>query len=337
MEQHRQRVFSGMRPTGRMHLGNYLGAVQNWIKLSESYECIYSIVDYHGITSPFKPDELTADIEEMVIDLLAAGLDPQRVTLMVQSDVPEHTELAWILGCITPLGWLERVPTFKEKAAQQPDYVNLGLLGYPVLQAADIIIYKAEAVPVGEDQLPHLELSREIVRRFNHMFGHVFPEPQAIVNKETARIMSLTDPDKKMSKSLGPDNYIALADEPDDIRRKIRRAVTDSGGQGTEMSPGVRNLFGLLKIFGTGDEFTTLYDKYVNGSLRYVELKDTLAEAIIRELEPFRRRRAELSGDRALIRQTLALGAERARELAARTLAEVRSVIGIGRAFRDDV
>ena len=249
----RKRVFSGMRPTGRVHLGNYLGAVQNWVRLQDEYDCIYSIVDYHGITSPFEPEELNRNVEEMVIDLLAAGVDPERSVLMVQSDVPEHTELAWILGTITPLGWLERVPTFKEKAQEQPDYINLGLLGYPVLQTADIIIYKAEAVPVGEDQLPHLELAREIVRRFNHMFGPLFPEPEAIVGRETARIMSLTHPEKKMSKSLGPDAYIALADTPDEIRRKIRRAVTDTG-PGEAMSAGVRNLFGLLRLFGTEDE-----------------------------------------------------------------------------------
>lgn len=331
-----KRVFSGMRPTGRMHLGNYLGAVQNWIKLSASYDCIYSIVDYHGITSPFQPDQLASDIEEMVVDLLAAGLDPDRVTLVVQSDVPAHTELTWILGCITPLGWLERVPTYKEKAQLQPENLNLGLLGYPVLQTADIILYKAEAVPVGEDQIPHLELAREIVRRFNHLFGPVFPEPQAIVNKETARIMSLTDPEKKMSKQLGPDNYIALADDPDEIRRKIRRAVTDTGGQGNEMSPGVRNLFTLLKLFGTADEHDTLLEKYQTGSLRYVELKDTLADALIRELEPFRRRRAELLGDRQHIRKILERGAERARELAGSTLREVRESIGVGRAFRGE-
>lgn len=333
----RKRVFSGMRPTGQMHLGNYLGAVKNWIKLSESYDCIYSIVDYHGITSPFKPDELNADIEEMVIDLLAAGLDPERVTLALQSDIPAHTELAWILGSLTPLGWLERVPTFKEKAEQQPDYLNLGLLSYPVLMTADIIIYKAEAVPVGEDQLPHLELAREIVRRFNHLFGPTFPEPQAIVDRDVARIMSLTDPEKKMSKSLGPDNYIALADDPDLIRRKIRRAVTDTGVGQSDMSPGVRNLFTLLKIFGTDEEYNTLRKQYDAGTLRYVELKDTLAEALIRELEPFRQRRRELSGDRRRIKRILDAGAERARSLAEETLREVRDRIGIGRAFRDDL
>lgn len=330
-----KRVFSGMRPTGRMHLGNYLGAVRNWVRMQDEYACIYGIVDYHGITTPFEPAELNANIEEMVLDLLACGIDPERAVLMVQSDVPEHTELAWVLGALTPLGWLERVPTFKEKAAQQPDYVNLGLLGYPVLQTADIIIYKAEAVPVGQDQLPHLELAREIVRRFNHLFGHVFPEPQAIVTQETARIMSLTDPEKKMSKSLGPDSYVALADEPDVIRRKLRRAVTDVGPRPEgEMSPGVRNLFGLLELFGSEDEYRTLRRQYDDGTLRYVELKDTLAEALIRHLEPIRRRRAELEGDRAHLRSILAAGAERAREVARATVDEVRRAIGVGLAFR---
>lgn len=332
----RKRVFSGMRPTGRVHLGNYLGAVQNWVRLQDEYDCIYSIVDYHGITSPFEPDELNRNVEEMVIDLLAAGIDPERSVLMVQSDVPEHTELAWILGTITPLGWLERVPTFKAKAQEQPDYINLGLLGYPVLQTADIIIYKAEAVPVGEDQLPHLELAREIVRRFNHMFGHVFPEPQAIVGQETARIMSLSHPEKKMSKSLGPDAYIALADGPDEIRRKIRRAVTDTG-PGEEMSAGVRNLFGLLRLFGTEDEYATLRRRYDEGTLKYVELKDTLAEALIRSLAPVRERREAIAADRAAVRRVLADGAARARAIAHATLDEVRQRIGVGRAFRGEV
>ncbi|MFO7245828.1 MAG: tryptophan--tRNA ligase [Thermaerobacter sp.] len=331
-----RRVLSGMRPTGRVHLGNYLGAVRNWVRLQDEYDCFYAIVDYHGITTPFSPAELNENIEEMVVDLLACGIDPERAVVFVQSDVPEHTELAWILGAMTPLGWLERVPTFKEKAAQHPDHINLGLLGYPVLQTADIIIYKAEAVPVGEDQLPHLELAREIVRRFNHQFGPVFPEPQAIVTRETARIMSLTEPEKKMSKSLGPDSYVALADEPDEVRRKLRRAVTDVGPRPDgEMSPGVRNLFGLLEIFGSPDEYRTLRQQYDAGTLRYVELKDTLAEALIRHLEPIRLRRAELAGDRRRLRAILDAGAERARSVARATLDEVRRAIGVGLAFRE--
>lgn len=330
----RQRVFSGMRPTGRIHLGNYLGAVRNWIDLQDSYDCIYSVVDYHGIASPFTPAELNENIEEMVIDLLAAGIDPERASLTVQSDLPGHTELAWILGAITPLGWLERVPTYKEKQQDQPDYTNLGLLAYPVLQTADIVIYKAEAVPVGEDQLPHLELAREIVRRFNHTFGPLFPEPQALIQKESARIMSLTHPDKKMSKSLGPDSYIALADDPEVIRRKIRRAVTDVGPAG-EMSPGVRNLFGLLHLVGSDDEYATLMSHYDAGTLRYVELKDTLADALIRYLQPFRERRSAIAADRAKLHRVLRAGAERAGDLARATLAEVKAVIGVGRAFRE--
>ncbi|HEX6989901.1 MAG TPA: tryptophan--tRNA ligase, partial [Bacillota bacterium] len=331
----RRRVFSGMRPTGRVHLGNYLGAVRNWVKMQHEYECIYAIVDYHGITTPVAPGELNANIEEMVLDLLACGIDPERAVLMVQSDVAEHTELAWVLGTLTPLGWLERVPTFKEKAAQQPEHVNLGLLGYPVLMTADIVMYKAEAVPVGEDQLPHLELAREIVRRFNHQYGPIFPEPQAMVTRETARIMSLTEPERKMSKSLGPDSYVALADEPEVIRRKLRRAVTDEGPRpGGGMSPGVRNLFGLLEWFGSEDEYATLRERYEAGTLRYVELKDTLAEALIRHLEPIRERRAELAGDRERLRRILAEGAERARVLARATLDEVRRAVGVGLAFR---
>lgn len=330
------RIFSGMRPSGRMHLGNYLGAIQNWVKLQDEYQCIYSIVDYHGITTAFTPDELRRNTEEMVLDLLAAGIDPEKTILMVQSDVPEHTELAWILGAITPLGWLERVPTFKEKQEIQPDNVNLGLLAYPVLQTADIVIYKSEKVPVGEDQLPHLEMARELVRRFNHLFGPIFPEPQAIVNKDTARIMSLTHPDRKMSKSLGDDSYIALSDEPDVIRKKLRRAVTDTGPQGGEMSAGVRNLFDLLKQFGDREAYQTLLHQYEQGTLKYVDLKDCLAEAIIAWLEPFRERRRALAGDSARVRRILEEGGERARVIARETMAEVRHALGIGRAFLGD-
>ncbi|MEK7873962.1 MAG: tryptophan--tRNA ligase, partial [Chloroflexota bacterium] len=216
------RVFSGMRPTGRMHMGNYMGAVQNWAALQQDYECIYCIVDIHALTTltPQEARELQPLIRDMALDLLSAGIDPQRSILFVQSHVPEVTELNTLLGMVTPLGWLLRVPTFKEKVRQMQETeasVNYGLVGYPILQTADIILYKADAVPVGEDQLPHLELAREIVRRFNHLFGPTFPEPQAKLTQ--APLILGTDGQQKMSKSLN--NHIDLALTPDETRKRV--------------------------------------------------------------------------------------------------------------------
>lgn len=324
----RKRVFSGIRPTGNLHLGNYLGAVRNWIGLQNEYDCIYSIVDYHAIASPFEPQQLSEHTINLVVDFLAAGVDPERSLLLVQSLMPEHTELAWILGAITPVAWLERVPTYKEKAAQQPDYLHLGLLAYPVLQAADIIMYKAEVVPVGEDQVPHVELTREIVRRFNHMFGNTFPEPEALVTEDTARVKSLTEPDKKMSKSLGPSSYIALADEPSVIQAKVMKAVTDTGPSGSGMSAGVANLFGLLAIFDA-ENYIRLTADYEQGSLRYKDLKETLAAATGDFFAPFRERRRELLARPDYVREVIVDGARRARATAAATMAEVKDRTGL--------
>lgn len=324
----RKRVFSGMRPTGELHLGNYLGAARNWVGLQDDYECLFAVVDYHAMTSPFEADGLAAQTYGMVLDYLAAGVDPERSILLVQSLVPEHTELAWILGTVTPLPWLERVPTYKEKAASQPGDLNLGLLGYPVLMAADIILYKAEVVPVGEDQQPHVELTREIVRRFNHAFGETFPEPRALITEDTARVKSLTEPEKKMSKSLGPRSYIALTDEPDVIRDKIMKAVTDAG-PGDEMGPGVESLFGLLKETAPAEHERLMAD-YGGGTLRYVDLKETLAEALIAELSPFRERRRELAERPEYVRGVIEAGVERAREMARSTLEEVKERVGVG-------
>ncbi len=313
-----------------MHLGNYLGAIRNWVAMQETRDCVYGVVDYHAITTPFNPEELRSDVREMVLDLLAVGVDPDRSALIIQSQLPEHTELAWILGTITPISWLERVPTFKEKSEMHPDYLHLGLLSYPVLMAADILLYGANEVPVGDDQLPHLELTREIVRRFNHMFGETFVEPQAYFQKDSARIMSLSQPEKKMSKTLGPDSYIALGDAPDAIRKKIRKAVTDVGPSEESMSPGVNNLFRLLSLVGGQEEHTRLMDDYEAGTLRYVDLKDTTAEAIIAFLEPIRQRREELAADEEALDHAVQSGHELASQMARETMANVRAVLGVG-------
>ncbi|HLS91625.1 MAG TPA: tryptophan--tRNA ligase [Limnochordia bacterium] len=323
-----RRIFSGIQPSGTIHVGNYLGAIQNWTKLQYQYESIFCVVDYHAITVEYDPRELSDRVMDVAATLLACGIDPERAILFVQSAVPEHTELSWLLTCITPLGMLERMTQFKDKAARQErGSVGAGLLCYPVLMAADILLYKADLVPVGDDQIQHLELTRDLARKFNHLFGQTFPEPEAYVPK-TARIMALSDPTSKMSKSI-PGGAVALAEEPEQIRKLVRRAVTDSGpGADGEMSPGVKNLFVLLEAFGSPEVVSALRDDYARGQLRYVDLKDAVAEAMIKKLTPIRERRAELLADRQKVIDILDAGAERARALARETLREVKERMG---------
>lgn len=324
-----QRIFSGIQPSGSVHVGNYLGAIRNWVTLQEQYESIFCIVDSHAITVPYDPRELPERTLDMAATLMAAGLDPERCTLFVQSMVPEHTELAWYFTCITPLGLLERMTQYKEKAArQEQESVGAGLLCYPVLQAADILVYKAQKVPVGDDQLQHLELTRDIARKFNHLFGPTFPEAEAMVT-QTPRVMALTDPTSKMSKSI-PGGAVAIADEPDTIRKIVRRAVTDTGpGEPGVMSPGVKNLFVLLEAFGSSETYDRLISDYESGSLRYVDLKDAVSEAIIAVFTPIRERRAELLGAPKELQEILASGAERARAIARETIKEVKERMGL--------
>jgi tryptophanyl-tRNA synthetase len=322
-----KRVFSGIQPTGTIHIGNYAGAIRNWVRLQERYECIYCIVDYHAITIPYEAQELPGRVFDAALDILACGIDPERTTLIVQSQVPEHTELCWIFNTLTPMGPLERMTQFKEKSEQFRENVNIGLFDYPVLQAADITLYKAEVVPVGDDQLQHLELTREIVRKFNRTFGDVFPEPLAELTA-TPRIMALNDPERKMSKSL-PGSFISLDDDPATIRKKIGRAVTDVGPSADEMGPGVKNLFTLMEVFSPPDRLAHFHSAYQAGSLRYSEMKPALAEDIVSEMEPIRERRAELTADPDRVRDVLATSARRAREIAQRTMEEVRQRIGL--------
>lgn len=324
----RQRYFSGIQPTGELHIGNYLGAIQSWIKLQDSFEGIFGIVDYHAITEPYKPEDLPKRVQDAALDYLAAGLDPNESILLIQSFVPEHTEMAWLLNLITPVSWVERVPTYKEKARQLKIQVNMGLLSYPVLMAADIVLYKSSIVPVGEDQLPHLELTREIVRSFNSKYGDTFPEPQAYL-AGGSRIMSLTEPTKKMSKSLGAQSYIAIADPPDVIRKKLAKAVTDIGPGGGEMSAGTRNLFQLMSLFSskeTYDHFKRLYDE---GKIRYSDMKQKLGDDIISDLGPIRDRRLALSLRPEYVREVLIEGSNRAKEIARQTLQETKEKMGL--------
>jgi len=323
------RVFSGIQPTGTMHIGNYFGAIRNWIALQDECPSVYCIVDYHALTGEVEPKTLAGASRSMAMDVLACGVDPERSILFVQSDVPEHTELAWIFGCVTSYGDLSRMTQFKEKCEHR-EFVPVGLFTYPVLQAADILLYHADGVPVGEDQVQHVELCRRIARRFNARFGDYFPEPEPLVLEKGARIMSLADPTQKMSKSAGEAHYVGVFEPEASIRKKVRSAVTDIGlTSGTEMSPGVANLFDLLEIAASPGLVAELRSEFRAGRLMYSRLKDAAFESLMTVLRPIHQRRAEIAGS-GRIDGLLADGAERARAIARKTIAEVRERVGIG-------
>lgn len=322
-------VLSGIQPTGTTHIGNYFGAVKNYVALQAQYNCFYCIVDYHAITIEHDPAELQRNTLQMAFDLLACGLEPTQCVLFVQSQVPEHTELAWILNAVTSYGDLQRMTQFKEKGEGQ-EFVSCGLFTYPVLQAADILIYKASKVPVGEDQVQHIELTRRIARRFNARFGEIFPEPDALLT-EAPRLMSPADPERKMSKSLGPKHYIALSEPEASIREKIKTAVTDMGPKtdSGEKSPGVANLFLLLKLSAPPEIYQQFEADYAKGTLKYEPLKRAVADHLVRVLEPIRARREQLKESE--VRDILYEGARKARAVARKTLEEARGRIGVGR------
>jgi tryptophanyl-tRNA synthetase len=322
----RGRVFSGARPTGRQHLGNYLGAIQNYVSLQEAYECIYCIVDIHALTTLEDTDRLQNNIHEMMLDWLAAGLDPQKSILFVQSHVPEVMELYTLLGMLTPLGWLTRVPTFKEKARMQPHNINYGLVGYPVLQTADIVLYRADTVPVGEDQLPHLELAREIVRRFNYLFGETFPEPRAKLT-QFPLVLGL-DGAQKMSKSY--DNHIELAASPQETLKRVMTAVTDPARRyrSDPGHPEVCNVYSLHHFF-TALRLEEIASRCRAAEIGCVDCKELLAQGINAALEPFRHRRAELAARPQYVVEVLNDGARRAQVIAAHILAEVKERMGL--------
>ncbi|MDQ7795112.1 MAG: tryptophan--tRNA ligase [bacterium] len=321
-------VFSGIQPTGLIHVGNYLGAIRKWVALQDRHPCYYCVVDYHAITAPYDPADLPRRTLEAVAANVAAGLDPDRSVIFVQSQIPEHTELCWIFNAVTPVGELQRMTQYKDKARQRRESVNAGLLNYPILQAADILLYRGTLVPVGEDQAQHLEFAREVARRFNALYGETFPEPQVMLG-DFPRVLALNDPAVKMSKSV-PGSYIALTDEPETIREAVAKAVTDTGPRtGNEMSPGVKNLFDLLGAFSSPDTVRRFQQAYQDGSLRYVELKRVLADDLVSALEPVRRRYRELLARPDDIRDIVRNGADRARPVARATLAEVREKVGI--------
>ena len=315
------RVFSGARPTGRQHIGNYLGAIQNYVKLQAEYECVYSIVDVHALTTLDDTSKLPEYTYELAVDWLAAGIDPKKSIVFVQSHVPEVMELSTYLGMISPLSWLLRVPTFKEKVKQQPDNVNYGLVGYPVLMTSDIILYKAEVVPVGEDQVPHLELAREIVRRFNSLYAPTFPEPKVKLT-DFPLIVGL-DGRNKMSKSL--DNDIPISFSAEETTKRVMTAVTDPARQFRKDPghPDVCNVFRLHRYFSPG-ETDTISEKCRSAQIGCVDCKRLLAERINAMLAPFRERRAAIAANPDYVVQVLADGAERARVIARETIREAR-------------
>ncbi len=326
----RPRVFSGIQPSGTLHLGNYLGAVKNWVAMQETHDCVYCAVDLHAITVRQKRAELRRNTVDLVNLFLASGVDPERSIVFVQSHVPAHTELMWILNTITYMGELRRMTQYKDKTAgAEGESIAVGLFDYPVLMAADILLYRADAVPVGEDQKQHVELTRDVAERFNNAFGKAFVVPEPIIRTEGARVMSLDDPAKKMSKSAGSENsYIAVMDAPDVIRRKIRRAVTDSGTE-VRGGPDKPALTNLLDIYGAlaGESTADVEARYEGKG--YADFKADLAEVVVEALSPIQARIRELEADKSFTLEVLKTGAERAEAIAARTLARVRERIGL--------
>jgi tryptophanyl-tRNA synthetase len=322
----RERVFSGIQPSGASHLGNYLGAQVNYVALQDEYDAIYAIVDYHALTTVHDGQQMRELTHEMVLDLLAVGLDPERCALIRQSDFPEHAELAWIFNTVVPVSWVERTPTYKEKKDEGVEN-SMGLLDYPVLQAADIVIYKASRVPIGKDQAAHLELSREIVRAFNRRYGPIFPEPQAVFTE--VPVVLGTDGVRKMSKSAG--NTIPIFAEPDEIRRIVQKMVTDPQRiKRTDPGrPEICNVCQLHRFFG--EDYLQIQDGERTARTGCVETKELLAERIIERFRPMRARRQELAANPGHVEAVLAAGAAKVRPILEATMQEVRAATGIGR------
>ena len=322
------RVFSGVQPTGNLHIGNYLGALKNWVEIQGNYESIFGIVDLHAITVYQEPSELRAKILETAGLFLAAGIDPKHSTIVVQSAVPEHVELAWMLTCVTPVGWLERMTQYKAKSQAQ-ETVGDGLLQYPVLMTADILVYQAAIVPVGDDQAQHLELARDIAQRFNSLYGETFVMPATHLPLVGARVMGLDEPDKKMSKSaVGSGHAVALLDPIDQVRKKIMRATTDSlpAVDFDAAGPGVQNLLSIFQAFSgwPADKMRAHFS-----GMRYGDLKKQVAEMVIANLEPLQQRYAEIVDEPGYLTGVLKEGAERVSPIAKSTVQLVKQRMGL--------
>ena len=323
------RVFSGIQPTGQLHIGNYLGAIKQWVELQEKNECIFCIVDLHALTVPYNPKALEDLILEKAIIYLAAGINPEKSIIFVQSQVKEHTELTWLLNTVTPIGDLARMTQYKEKSRKFKKDLNAGLFNYPILMASDILLYQTDLVPVGEDQKQHVELARTIARKFNQKYGQAFKIPEVRLLKTGSRIMSLQQPTKKMSKTDGPDTYIGIFDEPEEIKSKIMKAVTDTGKlikYNPQKKVGISNLLTIYSLF-TGKSIKELEKKFKGKG--YAEFKKSLAEVLISSLEPFRRKKKELLTREVYVKEILNQGAKRAQVLASSTLQDVRKKMGL--------
>lgn len=326
---HKPVIFSGIQPSGTLTLGNYIGAMRQWKMLEDDYRCLYCVVDLHCLTVRQEPAKLRARSLEVLALLLALGLDPEKTLLFLQSHVSEHAELTWVLNCYTYMGELGRMTQFKEKSAKHADNINAGLFGYPVLMASDILLYQANLVPVGADQKQHLEIARDIAERFNALYGDVFTIPEPYIPKVGARVMSLQDPERKMSKSDPEDTYIAILDRPDVIRKKIKRAVTDSEGEiryDERAKPGVSNLLCILSTL-TGKSVDQCVAQLAGQG--YGTLKEAAAEAVVATFSPIQERFDALVQDKAYLGQVLKDGAEQASHIARRTLAKAYKKLGL--------
>ena len=323
----KKRIFSGVQPSGNLHLGNYLGAIKNWVKLQNEYESIFCVVDLHAITVPQDPEKLRKKIIEVAKIYLAAGIDPQKSTIFIQSHVPEHAELAWILNTVAKMGEMERMTQFKDKSQKEGrESASVGLFDYPVLMAADILLYDTQVVPVGQDQLQHIELTRTLARRFNKSFGDTFIIPEYFIKEEGKLIMGLDDPSKKMSKSAKSEyNYIALSDDEETIRKKIKKAMTDSGSEIVcrDDKPALKNLINIYSLLT--DRSTGNIEKMYAGK-GYADFKSDLADVVIAFLRPFQEKMAKISDEEVL--DILKKGADKVRPIASKKLSEVKDKIG---------
>ncbi|HSF88816.1 MAG TPA: tryptophan--tRNA ligase [Saprospiraceae bacterium] len=329
----RKQVLSGMQPTGTLHLGRYFGAIQNWVHLQESYDCIYSIVDYHAMTMPFDPRRLREQVWELVFDIMAVGVKPENI--FIQSMIPEHTELAWIFNCISSYGEVSRMTQFKDKSQQINDkdkdaFISTGLFTYPVLQAADILIYRADYVPVGKDQDQHLELTRNIANRFNQLVDkEYFVLPETLYT-DLPKVLSTADPSKKMSASLGPKHHINVFSEAEVIRKQIKSAVTDSGDTPPgQISPGVQNLLDILRASGGHPEMESFREHAIAGTLQYGRLKESVSDVVISMTDTFKQRRQEIVSDKTKYQESVAASSQVIRKRAQETVREVKDLIGL--------
>lgn len=320
-------IVSGIQPTGNLHIGNYLGAVKNWLELQNSgkYDLYIFVADLHSLTGKISSEQLREQVNVTVAELLAAGIDPNKTTFFVQSHVAEHSELAWIFNCVTLMNELEKMTQYKDKTAQQIS-ATAGLFTYPILQAADILLYKGALVPVGQDQIQHVELTRDIARWFNNKYGVFFPETKHLLTN-IPKVMSLLEPEKKMSKSLGLGHVIQLCETPEEIENKLKKAVTATTGG--VVAPGVVNLLGLLKEFGNKNDYERFVQAEKDGSIRYGDLKKVLGEAVSSKFEEFREKRAKLLKDPKKIAKILAKGAKKAQKVAKTNMEVVRKMVGV--------